>query len=467
MALYGSFNGCLAADFVALSSLLPGVQFHNPGRIEGNDPLQLKLDTFGDPRCTNLKHNQRVLVTGSWYEIYHEIDSNLGSQSMLSPAARMLSNIIASCIIRMPNLKEFKYCWDLAVSPTQHLVTTVIFTPTLEKVQLRLGTDSTPSPYFHPPLEFWPPINVRALTLIQIDDESVLRSIGSVLQTATRLRELTMWADGDRMLRFSEVSSTWCGQVPFQLTSLDLRGFVDLGRPSCALWSLLSPVKLRTLTLNVGPGFDIADLSVFWENSVVANLRPKQLTTNLVMHGLKDFIDSFSGLEAFSITSPTIACVPERLDILLEALGNLHSATLKVFSIDPQRALANHLLDDVLLDRFVNRFANIEELRIGIVEAVPEDTIQAVLKSPQIRLLYVNLIQDPTEGSYIGLERYLLHLLQKGMAENLKYFMFDDGPLFKVHRKPLRVSKETLPIGFIHDTFLFGEGVLGWDGRTM
>ncbi|KAJ5185882.1 hypothetical protein N7491_006248 [Penicillium cf. griseofulvum] len=442
---------------------LLALRFHNPGRIDGDDALQLKLDIFGDPRCTNLKHTQRVLVTGSWYDIYHEIESNLGSQSMLSPAARMLSNIIASCVIRMPNLKEFN--WDLAVSPTQHLVTTVIFTPTLERVQLRLGTDSTPSPYFHPPLEFWPPINVGILTLIQIDDETVLRSIGSVLRTATRLRELTMWADGDRMLHFSEVSSTWCGQVPFKLSFLDLRGFVDLGRPSCALWSLLSPVKLRTLNLNVCPGFDLADSSEFWGISVVADLKPKQLSTNLVVHGLEGFIHSFSGLEAFSITSPA-ACVPEPLDLLLDALEKLHSATLKVLSIDPQGVLSKHLLDDAFLNEFANRFPNIEELRFGMVEAVPENTIPTILKSPLIRLLYVNLVQNSTEGSYVGLERYLLHLMQKGMARNLKYFMFDDGPLFKVLRKPLRVSKEILPVGFIHDTFLFRERVFEWAGST-
>lgn len=260
--------------------------------------------------------------------------------------------------------------WDLAVSPTQPLVTILIFTSTLQSLQLRLGTDSTPSPYFHPPIKFWPPINVRALVLIQIDDESVLRSIGSVLRTATRLRELTMWADGDYMLRFSQVSSSWCGLVPFKLTSLDLRGFVDLGRPSCALWSLLSPVDLKTLTLNTSLNVDSLDFSSFWETSVAADLRPKTLSTNLVMNGLEGFIQSFSGLEAFSITSPNTACVPERLDLLLGALVKLHSATLKVLSIDPKGALINHLLDEASLNQLSKHFPNIEELRFGIVEAI-------------------------------------------------------------------------------------------------
>lgn len=180
-----------------------------------------------------------------------------------------------------------------------------------------------------------------------------------------------MWADGDRMLHFSEVSSTWCDPVPFKLASLDLRGFVDVGQQSCALWSLLSPVELKTLTLNVGPGVDLDEFSLFWETSIAAGLRPKQLSTNLVMNGIEGFIQSFSGLEAFSITSPAMACVPERLGLLLYALGKLHSATLKILSIDPNRALANHLLDDVLLVQVLKQFPNIEELRFGVVASVP------------------------------------------------------------------------------------------------
>jgi hypothetical protein len=102
-------RACREWNNLVIPYLYDTVRFHNPGCFGGNDQLQLKLDTFGDPRCTNLKYTQRVLVTGSWYDIYHEIDSNLGSQSLLSPAARMLSNIIASCVIRMPNLREFMY----------------------------------------------------------------------------------------------------------------------------------------------------------------------------------------------------------------------------------------------------------------------------------------------------------------------------------------------------------------------
>lgn len=243
--------------------------------------------------------------------------------------------------------------------------------PYLEALQLRLGIDSTPLPYFRPSLKFQPPINVRTLNLIQIDDEPVLRSVGAALRIATHLKELTMWADGDSMLSLSEVSSSWHGCLPFELTFLDLRGFVDLGTRPCALWNLFSPVKLMALTLHVGPEFDVADCSEFWETSVVAELRPKQLSTNLVVHGLKQFIHSFSGLEAFSITSPNVACRPEPLPLLLDALEEQHSTTLKVLSVDPQGALANHLLDDETLMQMPTRFTNIEEFRFGMLHTLP------------------------------------------------------------------------------------------------
>lgn len=65
-----------------------------------------------------------------------------------------------------------------------------------------------------------------------------------------------------------------------------------------------------------------------------------------------------------------------------------------------------------------------------------------------------------TKGSIEDLDRYIFNSLQNGAGVSLRYFIFDDGPLFKVYRGPLRVCKETLPMGFIHDTFLFHENVV-------
>jgi hypothetical protein len=155
------------------------------------------------------------------------------------------------------------------------------------------------------------------------------------------------------------------------LMSLDLRGFIDLGQPSCALWSLLSPAKLQALSLYVCRGCDFDDSFEFWETSTRAELRPKRLATNLVVPGLKTFLQSFSGLEAFSITSLINKFVSDPLNVLLGALEKNHSEALKFLSVDPIGALANHVFDNALLAYFTCHFPHIEELRIGMAESVP------------------------------------------------------------------------------------------------
>ena len=85
------------------------IHFHSRGRIAPEDPIFRKLDIFGDPRFSRLQHTSRLYITGSWYHTYKEIESELGQQGLFSPAARMFSNIISSCVVRMPDLKEFMY----------------------------------------------------------------------------------------------------------------------------------------------------------------------------------------------------------------------------------------------------------------------------------------------------------------------------------------------------------------------
>ncbi|KAJ5963169.1 hypothetical protein N7481_013474 [Penicillium waksmanii] len=257
--------------------------------------------------------------------------------------------------------------WDLTVSTTQNLVTAVMLTPSLEILQLRMGTDNTPSPYFHPSLEFRPLINVRTLSLIEIDDESVLRSLGLAISNSTKLEELTIWADTESVLCFSEISSSRDGQLISELRSLDLRGFVDLGTPRCPLWSLISPVKLKSLTLHAGSTFDVSDCTEFWEKSVEAGLRPRQLSTDLVAHGFVEFIHSFSGLEVLSIASLYTPFPPELPSLLVQSLRVQHSATLKVLSINPRGYMANHL-DKNLLKEMTTFFTEVEEFRFGIVQ---------------------------------------------------------------------------------------------------
>jgi hypothetical protein len=94
-------------NLLATSYLYRTVRFHCEGRIGGDEPLIKKLDTFGHPQFTPLIHTRKVLVTGSWYDIYQEIEANLGPGRLLSPAVQMFCNIMTSCIVRMPNLQDF------------------------------------------------------------------------------------------------------------------------------------------------------------------------------------------------------------------------------------------------------------------------------------------------------------------------------------------------------------------------
>jgi hypothetical protein len=179
-----------------------------------------------------------------------------------------------------------------------------------------------------------------------------------------------MWANTDSLLRLSEAFVNWSGSAPFELTSLDLRGFYEVGEPMCALWNFLSPMKLKTLTLHVHSKSDMSTCAEFWQSSVTAGLRPQKLSTNLLAHGMKDFILSFSGLEVFNISLPNAKRPPEPLPVLLSALRKQHSATLKVLSTNPQDTLSSHLLNDELLNILMSHFTNIEELQLGVDQTV-------------------------------------------------------------------------------------------------
>lgn len=85
------------------------LHFHCPGRIEFQDTVLQKLELFADPRFLGLLHTTRVFITGSWYDTYKEVESDLSSHKLLSPAVRMFNSLISSCVVRMPNLKMFMY----------------------------------------------------------------------------------------------------------------------------------------------------------------------------------------------------------------------------------------------------------------------------------------------------------------------------------------------------------------------
>lgn len=253
----------------------------------------------------------------------------------------------------------------MQVSPTQLLVTSVMFRPSLETLQLRLGTDDTPKPYFHPLFEFHAPINVRTMRLIQVDNNSILESIGLAISKATKLQELSIWADEDSSLTLDSLFGSWKGKCAFQLISLDIRGFDGLGTAPQSLWDRMSPFKLRELTLQLKGNFQSAKCIEFWEQSFKAGLRPVWLSTNLVTPGLTQFIASCSGLEMFNIL-PSDSSPAEPLLPLIQALREQHSATLKALAICPQGHPADYTFDNSMVTRLSADFPEIEELRFGL-----------------------------------------------------------------------------------------------------
>jgi len=91
----------------AISFLYPTVHFHLPGRISATDTLLSKLEIFSDENFEHLRHTRRVLISGTWYQAYDEIESDLGLEKTLSPAVRMLNALITLCVSKMPDLQAF------------------------------------------------------------------------------------------------------------------------------------------------------------------------------------------------------------------------------------------------------------------------------------------------------------------------------------------------------------------------
>ena len=274
-------------------------------------------------------------------------------------------------IISSPSCPEnhviltFFHSWDLQVSPTQSLVTSVMFRPSLEASQLRMGTDHTPKPYFHPLLEFHAPINLKIMRFTQVDNISVLETIGLAVSNAANLEELSIWADEDMELTLNSLFESWKDTCAINLVSLDIRGFYGLGVAPQLLWDRLSPFNLRELTLQLVGDFQSTKCVEFWEQSLKAGLRPLQLSTNLVTQGLTQFIASFSGLKTFNIL-PSDSPPAEPLLPLLQALQEQHSMTLKVLAICTQGHLAEYTFDNNIVTQLSVGFPEIEELRFGL-----------------------------------------------------------------------------------------------------
>ncbi|KAE8381861.1 hypothetical protein BDV26DRAFT_278472 [Aspergillus bertholletiae] len=295
------------------------VRFHSPGRIDLDDQLLLQLDILGDPRFDKLVYTRRVVVSG----------------------------------------------WDMQVSLTQVLLTTVMLRQRLQRLRIRMGTNCTPKPFFRPPLDLHNTVRLRVIHLIQVDNILVLQSLGVALKNATQLERLSIWADDRSELKVSSLLERWHTPAQFRLRSLDLRGFSDIGIPAKVMWAAIPTTKLKELTLEFGPRLLVQDSMEFWEASAQAELRPIRLRVNLGVRGIQDFISSFAGLEVFHLVPSDTLRPMEPIRILVDALRRHHSSTLRVLGLCPFLSGPTCMLDVPVMKYLVGALPDIEELRLS------------------------------------------------------------------------------------------------------
>jgi hypothetical protein len=98
---------CKGLHALATPLLYRTLCFKLPGDISESDPLLRQLETFADLRFCHTQHTTKVVVWGTWYKAYDDLESRLGPEHLLSPAVRMLNALLAVCLSKMPNLESF------------------------------------------------------------------------------------------------------------------------------------------------------------------------------------------------------------------------------------------------------------------------------------------------------------------------------------------------------------------------
>lgn len=270
--------------------------------------------------------------------------------------------------------------WDAQVAPTQNLVSTVGIPTTLEYLQLRVGTNGSLTPFFHPAIEFHHFTNLRSLNIVEVNDRAMLSAVGNAIFMAEQLTNLTIWTNNDAELPLDGIFADWPGPKLLHLKTLDLRGFGSLGTSASTIWESVTSSHLTEFTLNIGASArPIEDYVNFWEDGAKSGVQLTRLGTNLVTESLETFIRSFSGLKVLilmpcELTSQT----SQPLSSLLDTVTTEHSASLEVLSIQPQGADdKEHLLNRTLLTALTASCTKLEEIAFGILQ---HEMVRSMLK---------------------------------------------------------------------------------------
>ena len=260
-----------------------------------------------------------------------------------------------------------RHSWDAQVAVTQRLMYALSQCRQLECLQLRMATNHTPRPYAHRDLTFYSYQNLRCLRLIQVDNASILRSLGCMLSVDPQLCDLALWADPDAALSLESFLLELPEHHRFSLSSLDLRGFVALYPQPALFWSIFSAASLTDLTLHVHPLLDDHSRHDFWTSARAEPLRLTRVNTNAICANLVTFLHESAGLEVARFDPAGCLQLAQTLQRLIVAVLQGHAKTLRVLSVDPwtEGSVMQHL-DTRLLAFIAAHGLRLKELAVGL-----------------------------------------------------------------------------------------------------
>jgi hypothetical protein len=257
--------------------------------------------------------------------------------------------------------------WDAQIAPSQVLISQLAKQRHLEILQLRLGTDHTPLPYFHSLLHFGNFRNLTRLAVIQIDKAEVLRSVGRLINSTNRLSEIHIEGDADKALSLATLFEDYQALTRLRLTTVDIRGFTDLNCSVWRLWEITEPRSLQELTLQIDGPFHEEDYDKFWLAASQLNISLNALATNAAVGSFLQFLGSFSGLSSMILSSNRNTNPAASLGELLHVLMSQHLESLKVLAIYPQGYQEqDYLLSNWSLTKVADTWRGLTELAFAI-----------------------------------------------------------------------------------------------------
>ncbi|KAI9836161.1 MAG: hypothetical protein M1837_003449, partial [Sclerophora amabilis] len=458
---------CRRVNAVSVPYLYRSVYFDLPTRIEPSDPLLAQLETFTDSSFDLLKHTLQVVVSGDWYEAYDAVIPLEGRRNILSPAVRMFNALLTACVGKMPKLKKFY--WDAHIPPVQRLVSKLAIHPSIQTLRIQTSVDHIPNPYHYPALRFHNFGTLQSLNLVQIDKNSVLESIGMVLNTSHLLTTVSLWADIESQLSLAPLLLMIDRVDHLPVKRLDLRGFAEFHCAVKSLWAVLSPTVLIALTIELGDLFDADEDDGVWGEAIAAQIRLKTLTVSHVTTGLANYILSFKGLETVHLMPCNITRPIGPFWAFVEALTTNHSGFLRVLGLCPQDVDDNvYLLDAQTLLNVTENCSHLVEFGFGIHQDMI-DNVDLVFQLSRLKVLLIQVFvgsmseeDEDNGGQILQFRNRIAQSLEQDLCPDLKYVAFDEGPVYSVETGPQHVRRLIEYPGRVRETVLLQQEMLNW-----